>query len=1022
MFLVLHIFGYSQNYYCDNITSSEGLPGNSIRSIFQDSRGYMWIGTDAGLSRWDGHTFTIYNTLDGLAGNKVWCIDEDNMGNMWFSCFGAGISTFDGSTFTSYTDKDGLVDNSARIVKYCSKYDCIAIGTNKAISILKDSTFYNFTLKNGALYNNVTITGIMENDRCIEFYNFSSHHYCVYFKDETPYVKLSNLDIGKYDVSSVFKSKSGTMFYGWSREGIIKQNDLGITKIPDIGQVFGIAEDCSKNIWAASWNGGGISPPGGLFKISNGKITRLNSSYNINSILGWSAYFEEKQNLIFYGTLDKGLFKIPPQYFKYYPSSFFGESNLNITNIEIDALDNIWFVSDSLLVEWDKVTYNKKDLNFFYNLRLNYETKTPTNFKERISTLNDHYFHRNTHFTDIEFDNYNNAWLNCSNLGFFKIPNKSIDSTIFHSTYVVNDFQFNSEDTLFQCGSWSTMLRKFKDFNNSEEFIAYYDSLHPINSKFIRGYQNEVWVSSRVSDLFLYDKGKLTIITEADSTINKIVNDICFDNEGYAYLGGSDGRIEMLAPETRKKLFEIKHKGHNHSILWLNVSKELLFVGCSDGLRVYKLNEIKNGKTKFHFFTASDGYRVPIVNSTAIDTDGNLWLATNNGLVKIEIAIFLECEFETLTTIIRKVEIFNTEVKWAENGKIDYWSGLPQGTANLDPNQNHVSIYFHTLNFNNTDADLYYYKLDGIDKGWVGPTDKNNVVYPFLNSGSYKFLAKSVNSLSGLESNQAEFQFVILTPWYKQIWFYIITSVLFFIVLFIVYKKRINLIKKKEEDKRGVMQKISELEIKALQAQMNPHFLFNAINSIQNYILDNDVDKALSYLSSFSKVVRKTLEFVDQQFVSLSEVLNYLQNYVSIEKMRFDEMFDYSVICDNDIDPDTTLIPPMLLQPIIENSIKHGIQPLKYRGIINVEIVKINDVSIKCIIEDNGIGRSKSSELNKRSKVNNDSIGLKITKERLEILNNNYGGNFNINIIDLYSEKREPIGTRVEITLGIMLD
>ena len=338
-------------------------------------------------------------------------------------------------------------------------------------------------------------------------------------------------------------------------------------------------------------------------------------------------------------------------------------------------------------------------------------------------------------------------------------------------------------------------------------------------------------------------------------------------------------------------------------------------------------------------------------------------------------------------------------------------------TPKLDPDQNNISIYYHTLNYNNPDADHYYYKLDGIDKDWIGPSDKKYVVYPYLNSGKYRFLVKSRNELSGMETQVAEFKFVILTPWYEQIWFYIFL-VFFVITSFILfYNIRLRNMRKKEEGKRNIMQKISELETKALQAQMNPHFLFNSINSIQSYILDNDVDEALTYLNSFSKIIRMTLEFVDKKFVSLSDVLDYLQHYVDLENMRFDELFDYLVVIDNQIDPETTLIPPMLLQTLIENSIKHGIRNLKHRGTIKLEIVKIDNESFKCIIEDNGVGRLKSSQINKDQNINKESLGLKIIKERLDILNNGKESPYKMEIIDLYSDTGVSVGTRVELTL-----
>ena len=1027
LLLIYYLLGNAQSYYSENITSRDGLPDNAIRSIFEDSRGYLWIGTDAGVSRWDGETFSTFNTLDGLAGNKVWWIDEDKYGNIWFACFGGGISQFDGRHFISYTSKDGLVDNSVRVVLYSDAFDCLLIGTNKAISVLKDSVFYNFSKQNGKLPSEVIITSVLADSYKAIFMDFRDKHYIMRMNDEGEPV-LVNVEknwLDKYKVSSCFINSFGDTIIGWKRKGIAIYNGNSIKEIDKIGQVFGIAEDGFNNIWIASWNGGaGLSPPGGLFVIENNKAIRLNKAYNMNTIMGWSAFFEKKQNLIFYGTLDKGLYKIPNRFFEYYHPECFNETNLSVTDIEIDADNNIWFITDSLLVAWDTNSFKKVKLNKFYEVRLDHEINSgrSDDLNLRLNNLNEHYYKRSAHFAGIEFDNNNDLWVSAKGLGFFNIPVNNIDNIIFHSTNDYRDFVFDDADTLFQCHAWSKNLRKFIHFKKSNKFISYRDSLHPIFSKHLINYKNEVWACGRISGVFMLKEGTLRAITDEDTTINKMVNDICFDTEGYAYLGGGDGRIEILSPETRVKIFEINHEEHDNSVQWLKISKNRLFAGYSDGLRIYRLEDLEAKKTNCQFFNTSEGYSVSGVNSSVVDRDGDIWLATNDGLVKIVTELFVGCQFQQLITVIQKVEIFNKDVDWKQYGQINSWSGLPSETPKLAPDQNHISIYFNTLNYNNTRADLYYYKLDDIDKNWIGPSDKKYVVYPNLNPGKYRFLVKSKNELSGLTTEPAEFKFVIRTPWYRQIWFYIFLASLVTAIIIVIYYVRVRTLKKKEERKRVIMQKISELETKALQAQMNPHFLFNSINSIQNYILDNDVDEALTYLNSFSRIIRMTLEFVDMKFISLSDELVYLQHYVKLENMRFDELFDYEVICDKDIDPETTLIPPMLLQPIIENSIKHGIMQLNHKGIIKLEIIKIDENSFKCIIEDNGIGRVKAKQV-VEEQIKKESIGLKIIKERLDLFNSKgEDGNFKIEIIDLYSDNGEPSGTRVEIILPLVFN
>ena len=1015
LLLTFTFLANSQNYYSRNITSREGLPDESIRKIFEDSRGILWIGTDAGVCRWDGKTFTTYNTLDGLAGNKIWWIDEDRAGNIWFACFGSGISYFDGKNFTTYTEKEGLVDNAVRVVKYSKKYDCMAIGTGYAISIMKDSVFYNFSQKNGSVKQRAIVTGILENNRGIEFYCFGHFHYSVSFTNGKPAIELLDDErLSEHGVSIVYRDKNGDDYFGWGYKGLLHKHQGQYIEIPKVGEVFGIAEDALGNIWAASWNGSGLNGVnGGLSMVSHNKPKYMNRLYGFSSKLGWSVYYEKKQHQVFYGTLDKGFYKIPPPYFEYYSSSYFGEKELTIKDIEVDADNNLWFITDSLLVNWNKDIYEKKQLVEFYRARIKYE-KSLISSKRIVKN----YKKDRTQYDDIEFDSKNNLWLSIHGLQFFKIPSDDrtkIEALPFDYYY---RFEFDEGDTLFQSNDWDNFMTKYTNFKHTSDSVVYGDSLYKILLKELYSYKNEIWASSRISDVFMYKNGKLRVLTVEDTTINKIVNDICFDDEGYAYLAGVDGRIEILAPESRRKVFEVALGSPHYSVLWLKVARDMLFAGCSDGLRVYKLEDLKAKKMNHHFYSESEGYMALVVNSSVVDKNGDIWLGTNEGLMKIATKLFKAYKYSPLKTIIQKVEIFNEDVQWEDYGLADNWTGLPLGIPKLAPDQNYISIYFHTLNFINSYDDLYYYKLEGIDKDWNGPTDRTYVVYPYLNSGKYKFLVKSKNKKSGLFSQPAEFEFKIRTPLYKQVWCYFLLSVLFIALVTYLYQLKLKSMQKKERAEREVMHQISELKTKALQAQMNPHFLFNSLNSIQNFILDKDVDSALMYLSSFSKVIRMTLEFVDKKFVRLKDVLEYLQYYVSLENMRFDDLFEYTVEIDNSIDPDITMIPPMILQPVIENAIKHGLMLSERDGELKIIIERIDKESYKCIVEDNGVGRKRAEEVNRTQKIHKESLGIKITQERLNILNKNENGIYQMKIIDLFTESGEAAGTRVEITLA----
>lgn len=1015
-----------QEFYSENINVNNGLPGNAIRSVFKDSRSYYWIGTEAGVSKWDGETFVTYNTLDGLAGNNVWDIDEDEKGNLWFACYGGGVSCYNGKKFISFTEKDGLPDNFIRKIKWDKYRNCLLIGSSRSISVLKDNTFYNFTVQNGDLRKKVIITSILTDSNNAIFIDFSHQNlHMTLNKESVPVISALNSSwLNNYSISSLNVFDNGDTVIGWAREGIaIKSGDV-IREFDGIGQVFDVARDNLDNWWIASWNGGRISPPGGLFMLKNNDVASLNTAYNINSILGWEMYYDTCQQMIFYGTLDEGLNKIPPPVFEYFNPEFFNEEDLIIVDLEIDDKNNLWFNTDSALFVWDQNNYKKYELDFFYDIRQDSEelSVSDTPLEKRLKELEVNYINKQSFLRNIEFDNKKNAWISASNLGYYKIQGDDLESAKNIPGGVVN-FKFDENDSLFCTDLWSSDLRKYQDFEMNNDFISIQDSVHPFYPRKLFQYKNETWLCSRYEGLFMYKDGLLRELSEEDTTINKLVSYICFDEEGYAYLGGRDGRVEILSPGTREKFFEFKLDYLNQSIEWINISGGNLYVGYNTKMLLIPIDELKNKSTlRKYLFGKSDAYIPGDVTSSRIDKNGNIWLATDHGLVKINAGNIKLQELKPLKTIIQKAELFNETTDWGKYSTVNPWNNLPENRIKLHHTQNHLSIYYHTLNFKDSENEAYFYTLEGADTKWHGPTNKSYVVYPSLNPGKYIFRIKSLNRHSNLFSQEAKFSFAILTPWFKQWWFIVILSLVGIVLIIFGFHMRINYVRRAEKRKREIMSRITELETKALQAQMNPHFIFNSMNSIQNYVLDNDVDDALIYLNSFSKIIRMTLDFVDKKYIALSDEINYLRYYAQLENMRFDDLFDLEIDMDIEIDPETTFIPPMLLQPLIENSIKHGIIPLQDRkGKIIIKIEKLDEEKFRCIIEDNGIGRKEAKKLEDKQFKKRKSRGLKITEDRLRMLDNNIENKFQIKAEDIQDSTGEINGTRTTLILPFIL-
>jgi len=207
-----------------------------------------------------------------------------------------------------------------------------------------------------------------------------------------------------------------------------------------------------------------------------------------------------------------------------------------------------------------------------------------------------------------------------------------------------------------------------------------------------------------------------------------------------------------------------------------------------------------------------------------------------------------------------------------------------------------------------------------------------------------------------------------------------------------------------------------DIEQRLLRSQMNPHFIFNSLNSIQSFISSNNAFLAMSYLSKFARLMRLILENTRKSYVSLEDEINTLQLNMELEQIRFKEKFDFSIDVDPGIEVKTTLIPPMLMQPYIENAIIHGLMHKSTKGNLDIHFDLSGQV-IKCSIVDDGIGREKAAELKKEQSSKRKSVGMQVTNERLAILNKRASAEIKVAIIDMKDEQGFPCGTRVELDL-----
>lgn len=466
-----------------------------------------------------------------------------------------------------------------------------------------------------------------------------------------------------------------------------------------------------------------------------------------------------------------------------------------------------------------------------------------------------------------------------------------------------------------------------------------------------------------------------------------ITNDIKVITQGpdsTMWLGTHGNGIYILENDTLKHhLLELPSM-HIHDII---KDKDDMWVATSNGLcRVRSNNETYSSKT----LNTSDGLPSDEINKIYLFKE-KIYAATTNGIAKFNTDI----EFNDETPIIKINSI-----------RINERDTLIQKDYKLDDHQRNIKISFSGILYNQLGSIIYKYRMVGVDSDWI-TTTQNDAQYPTLQAGNYEFLisAKSINSKW---STHKKVEFSI--P--QRLTEYTLYKILLLLMAACVSLLSLSFFYKGQE--RNRLFKLSQMT--ALRAQMNPHFVFNSLNSVQDYILRDDKRSANKYISNFSKLMRYILNASDKEYTRLVDELNALELYISIESMRFDNTLEYNFEIDPSIDPNIYEIPTMILQPYLENAINHGLKPAVGKKILSIKVYKYM-AGLLIEIYDNGVGRKQSRKtklLNKNSYVSKSTT---INQKRMVLLNKINQKQNKVTFKDIYDEAGNPTGTKVEILL-----
>ncbi|MBI5915689.1 MAG: histidine kinase [Bacteroidetes bacterium] len=347
----------------------------------------------------------------------------------------------------------------------------------------------------------------------------------------------------------------------------------------------------------------------------------------------------------------------------------------------------------------------------------------------------------------------------------------------------------------------------------------------------------------------------------------------------------------------------------------------------------------------------------------------------------------------------------------------------------LEPGQNFFTVEFAALSYSNPEDNLFAYQLSGVDKDWVQCGSRHSAAFTGLRPGRYTFRLKAANNDGLWNERPAELRIYLAPFFYQTVWFKTLAGLAVLSLLYFLGKNRLKaaqreaLLRQREaelkQQEAEFQRQLAEVEMSALRSQMNPHFIFNVLNSINRYTLDHDAETASNYLTKFARLVRLVLENSRNGNVTLESDLTALGLYIEMEALRFKEKVRWSIEVEADIDQKFIKIPPMLIQPYVENAIWHGLMHKKEGGTVAVRVSQPAENQLCVEVEDDGIGRAAAAALKSKSAVERKSFGMQITSQRLALVNKLYHTNLQAEVLDLVAADGGAAGTRVVLRVPV---
>jgi ligand-binding sensor domain-containing protein/two-component sensor histidine kinase len=922
----------AQKYSFVTYSTEEGLPQTQVTSLCQDSAGYLWIGTLGGLAKFNGSEFKTYSSNDGLINNRVHTLSYFE-NTLWVGHDG-GISLVTPTSVSHIAFKGN--DKSRKVS------DIIRFNEHLLVSTDGGGLF---RLENSELKRIDLPT--LEFERIRDSYVHDDKLYLVTRGGVLTSTDAKNFKhfkgLGDHSYSGVDGNDDYILFTSFNH-GAFKL-DISTGKITEINdeklkyQLFGCYIDSKGDAWMNTENG--IVR---LFK--NNSISFLSESNGLplNVI---SCFYEDFEKNVWIGSEGKGVFRFPGSLFKYYDQSTGYPSELFVSGFQKSN-------GDFLLGSYDKGLIRKRKDGVIETIEVNNNTiwvaLEGVDGKDWFGTQS----------SLVSIDNSGNIKEYDISDG---LPGRKITAL----------YRIDAKSMYVGGGEGASVYRngEFRRLGRpDDEFIGTVRDFEFLNG--------ELYCVTNLG-MFRYEGGSFVQVENTE----RVVYNLEKDEHGNLWFGTEEGLFRWTNGKMER--IDLYPDPASNYINLINRKGNSLYVGSNNGLFV--LNDLNAKVPSVKRYGKGDGV-VDLetnLNSGFFDQSGSFWFGTASGLICFHPKT-VSTSTSNPTLHIKEILLNYQQFDYNLYSDDVTTSGLPVKLV-LPYSKNNLMVELDGVSLIYHDGLQYQFMLEGLSETWSPLTEVPTITFTSLPAGDYSLRIRAVD-LEGRYSEETILPFRIKQAFYKTWWFIGLCIVFTGLIVIAIFRMRLRRIREtNEKEKLEYKTRLLALEQKSVNASMNRHFIFNALNSIQYFINTQDRLSANKYLTNFAQLIRKNLDSAtsDNNTITLDEELARIKLYLSLEAMRFKDRFEYNINV-HDVDTESILIPSMIMQPFVENSIIHGILPNeKVKGQINIDISQDNDF-LSIVIEDNGIGVNQSMKGKSEIDVDHKSQGMEITSKRIELL------------------------------------